>query len=136
MSVLIRFFVFTVGALLTFGIRLVSADSIWVVNPINNDWNTAANWNPAVVPNGPSDTASFTTSNITQISSSQTVQLDGLTSGSGASLYSVTADLVFYGVGVLNASGAAQNIVASESITFTGGSTAGSQVTYAQHGTL
>jgi hypothetical protein len=27
------------------------------LNPINNDWNTAANWTPETVPNGPEDTA-------------------------------------------------------------------------------
>lgn len=112
--------------------------STWSVNPTNNDWNTADNWVPADVPNGTYDTASFATSNITQISTSETVQLHSLTFEPGASAYTLTRALVFsgfYGAGVINDSGVTQNIVASESLTFTDSSTAGSEVVYSQHGT-
>jgi hypothetical protein len=35
----------------------VHADSAtWNLNPATNDWNTANNWTPATVPNGPADT--------------------------------------------------------------------------------
>ncbi len=35
----------------------------WNVNPATSDWNTAANWTPNTVPNGPTDTATFPSSN-------------------------------------------------------------------------
>lgn len=36
------------------------ADSTtWDLNPTSGDWNTAANWTPTTVPNGPTDIATF-----------------------------------------------------------------------------
>jgi hypothetical protein len=44
-------------------LNAVWADSAtWNLHPISNDWNTAANWTPATVPNGPADIATFSTS--------------------------------------------------------------------------
>lgn len=44
-----------VGAL-----NAVYADSAtWRMNPMSGDWNTAANWTPNTVPNGPDDIATF-----------------------------------------------------------------------------
>ena len=35
-----------------------AGSATWNLNPTSNDWNTAANWTPMTVPNGPSDEAS------------------------------------------------------------------------------
>jgi autotransporter-associated beta strand protein len=53
-----------VGVLILFAILLAPkparADSAtWNLNPISNDWNTATNWTPNTVPNGPEDVATF-----------------------------------------------------------------------------
>ena len=46
---------FSLGAL-----NVVYADSAtWSMNPISSDWNTAENWTPPTVPNGPDDIATF-----------------------------------------------------------------------------
>ena len=31
----------------------------WDLDPISGDWNTAANWTPNGIPNGPADIATF-----------------------------------------------------------------------------
>ena len=36
-----------------------AGSATWNSNPVSNDWNTAANWTPATVPNGPEDIATF-----------------------------------------------------------------------------
>src|SRR5436309_2138191 len=46
----------------------VYADSAtWRMNPMSGDWNTAANWTPDTVPNGPDNIATFGLSNQTAI---------------------------------------------------------------------
>src|SRR5439155_17434789 len=37
-----------------------AGSATWNLNPMSGDWNTAANWTPATVPNSPADTASYT----------------------------------------------------------------------------
>ncbi len=46
-----------------------AGSATWNLNPTSGDWNTAANWTPATVPNGPADTATFDISNTTGMSS-------------------------------------------------------------------
>ena len=56
------------------------ADSAtWNLNPTSGDWNTAANWTPMAVPNGPSDTATFALSNVTNISVSADTEVNTVT---------------------------------------------------------
>jgi len=40
----------------------------WDLDPISGDWNTAGNWTPNGVPNGPGDIATFGLSNTTGVS--------------------------------------------------------------------
>jgi hypothetical protein len=44
----------------------------WTRNPTNNDWNTAANWAPAEVPDTSSEAAEFGPSAITDIVTTST----------------------------------------------------------------
>src|SRR3954470_19181205 len=72
--------------------HLVYAGSAtWNLNPTSGDWNTAANWTPATVPNGASDTATFGTSNTTSVTASTTIVVDSVVFSPGASVFSVTA---------------------------------------------
>src|SRR6266481_3650029 len=50
----------------------------WNLNPTTGDWNVAANWTPAAVPNGVSDIATFGMSNTTHVSLSATTDLDSI----------------------------------------------------------
>jgi autotransporter-associated beta strand protein len=100
-----------------------AASGTWVLNPINNDWNMAANWSSNTVP-GATDTATFALSNITEISVSSGGDVGGIVFGQGASAYSVTAlpaqFLVFRGI-VNNGSTASQRFVAAADAAGNGG---------------
>src|SRR6266513_4175525 len=92
------------------------ADSAtWKSSPATGDWNTAANWTPMTVPNGPSDTATFATSNRTAVSLSAYTEVNGIVFNAGASAFTITASpsfsLTISGVGITNNSGIVQNFV-------------------------
>src|SRR5438094_1295377 len=90
-----------------------AGSATWSLNPTNGDWNTAANWTPPTVPNGPGDFASFATSTITDVSRSAATELDGVVFDSGASAFHINASpaapLTFSGTGVTNNSTSVQN---------------------------
>ena len=73
----------------------------WNLNPVSEDWNTAENWTPAVVP---TNIATFNASNQTDISVSQFLSYaDSLVFSTGASAYTITllsaTSLDIYGEG-------------------------------------
>jgi hypothetical protein len=112
----------------------------WDLDPISGDWNTAANWTPMAVPNGPADTATFGLSNMTNVSISEDTEVNGIAFNSAATNpYTITANpgltLTISGVGVTNNSGITQrvNIPVDASnnggtIAFSNSATAGSNV--------
>jgi hypothetical protein len=126
---------------LTAQVRASSAT--WNANPVNGDWNNASNWTPNTVPNGPADTATFSTSSITDISIGGAVELSSMAFGSGASTYTITSapggassSLAFSGSGITNNFRVAENFVAATdsagghgTITFTGSSAPGGDMT-------
>ena len=68
------------------------ADSAtWNLNPTNGDWNTAANWTPATVPNGPNDVATFDISDITDVTVSTTTEVNAIVFDPGASAFTITS---------------------------------------------
>ena len=77
----------------------------WNLNPSNGDWNTAANWTPATVPNSPTDVATFVISNTTDVSLSANVEVDSIIFDPGASLYTLSvgfpANLTLAGAGIV-----------------------------------
>src|SRR6266850_2017011 len=89
-----------------------ASSATWDLNPGSGDWNTAANWTPATVPNGSADTATFAVSNTTAISISANTTVDGITFAPGASSFTITASpffaLTISGVGITNNSGTTQ----------------------------
>jgi autotransporter-associated beta strand protein len=93
------------------------ADSAqWNLNPRSGDWDTAANWRPIGVPNGPADIATFALSNTTHVSISDDTEVNGIIFTSAATNpYTVTASpeltLTISGVGIKNNSGIAQKFV-------------------------
>ena len=95
------------------------ADSAtWKSSPATGDWNTAANWTPMTVPNGPSDTATFATSNRTAVSLSAYTEVNGIVFNAGASAFTITVSpanlgrlLTISGVGITNDSGVIQHFV-------------------------
>ncbi len=128
-------------ATLLLAVSAVYADSAtWNVHPVDGDWSNPANWTPATVPNGPSDTATFASSGVTDVSISALVQLDGIVFDVGADAFTITniprVVLTIRGAGITNNSGVLQNFVNEESprsagqLYFTNSATAGDSVTY------
>jgi autotransporter-associated beta strand protein len=95
----------------------LAGSATWNLNPGKGDWNTATNWMPATVPNGPTDTATFGVSNLTGVSISgpTSTEVDGIVFNAGASAFTITVSplisLYFEGVGITNNSGITQNFV-------------------------
>ena len=116
---------------------LQAGSATWQLDPADNDWNSAGNWMPNSVPNGPSDIASFDVSNQTEVSVTEPTEVDDLVFAPGASAFQMTAQtsaaLTLSGAGISNNSGLEQNFVAATSpgtntvgtIAFTRSATAG-----------
>jgi hypothetical protein len=113
----------------------------WDLDPISGDWNTAPNWTPMGVPDGPADIATFGLSHTTDVSISADTEVNGITFTSAATNpYTITASLDFgkltiSGVGIVNNSGIAQNFVNNGGnfggqISFTNNATAGSSTVF------
>lgn len=107
---------------LAFLIALQSAfagSATWNLNPTSSDWNTAANWTPATVPN---DIATFGFSTITDVQASAEVRVNSIVFNPGASSYPISAspDFAFTisGTGIVNNSGLPQNFVSIHKPTF------------------
>jgi autotransporter-associated beta strand protein len=122
----------------------LSAQSVWAgsatwkTNPPTNDWNTANDWSPAAIPNGPSDTATFGTSSQTAVSLAANFdEVNGIAFNPGASVFTITAQaagsLYISGTGIVNNSSVTQNFVAVDnysSITFANSATAGTNTNF------
>lgn len=130
-----------IGSLILLFPALAYADSAqWNLNPTSGDWNTADNWTPMTVPNGPGGVATFGLSNTTNVSISVDTEVSGITFTLAATNpYSITAspELTFTisGVGITNNSGIAQEFVTAVDgssnfgrIVFTDTATAGTAV--------
>ena len=105
-------------SVLIFGLTNISlraGSATWLASPVSGDWNTALNWSPSTIPNGPTDTATFATSSTTSISLSDDTEVNGVVFDTGASSYTITNPghlaLTISGVGVTNNSGLTQNFV-------------------------
>jgi hypothetical protein len=82
----------------------------WDLDPISGDWNTAANWTPDGIPNGPADTATFGLSNTTDVSISEDTEVTGITfTPAATNPYSISVSsgltLTLSGNGITNNSG-------------------------------
>src|SRR2546423_2468957 len=122
-----------------------AGSATWNLNPETNDWNTAANWTPNTIPNGPSDIATFGVSNTTSIT---LTQFDNTTANivfnPGARAFTITApadvSLDFGTTGITNNSGITQNFAAGPGgsgigeLTFQGNATAGSGTVFTAYG--
>jgi hypothetical protein len=82
----------------------------WDLDPISGDWNTAANWTPIGVPNGPSDVATFDLSQTTDVSISVNTEVNSIIFTSAATNpYTISVSfgftLTLSGTGIINNSG-------------------------------
>lgn len=92
-----------------------AGSATWNLDPTSGDWNTAANWTPATVPNGPADIATFDQSNTPDLVTPVDIQLNSMVFDPAASGFTITAALnsriTFSGAGIINNSGVAQNFM-------------------------
>jgi autotransporter-associated beta strand protein len=136
---------------LALAIHAYADSATWNLNPISSDWNTATNWTPNTVPNGPADVATFGQSNITAVSISAGAEVNAITFDPGASAFTITLPspnqsntliLTVSGAGIINNSGITQNFIATSPdveatvIQFTGNATAGDLATFTNEGSL
>src|SRR6516165_8561644 len=83
----------------------------WDLDPISGDWNTADNWTPNGVPNGPADVATFGLSNTTDVSlSTRPIEVNSIIfTAAATNPYTITCGAGFRldisGTGVANNSG-------------------------------
>ncbi|PYJ79345.1 MAG: hypothetical protein DME69_05020 [Verrucomicrobia bacterium] len=125
-----------------------AGSATWSATPLTGDWNTATNWMPPTIPNGPADVATFDVSNTTDISVSTGTEVNSIVFNSGASAFSITVmpgfTLATSGAGIINDSGRQQNFITgvddfliggeAGNISFTGTATAGSQSVFTVRG--
>ncbi len=101
----------------------------WLAAPATNDWNTATNWTPNVVPELPGDTAIFGVSATLNPTINTAIAPDGITFNLGASTYTIenVAGITFFGAGILNNSVATQtiNVADFSAMDFFGSATGG-----------
>jgi len=120
------------------GIALAGS-ATWQSNPATGDWNTAANWTPATVPNGLSDVATFAVSSQTQVNVSSSITLSGIVFQPNASAFTITtsssfASILINGAGVTNNAAIAQNFIIGAvgrdqgELDFAGSATAGNAI--------
>ncbi len=111
----------------------------WNLNPATGDWNTAANWSPATVPNGPADTATFNFSNQTALSLSASTEVNGIVFNPGASAYNIFIPdgtrLTLSGSGISSSATAVETILNESELIFLGNAKAGSAVLSNRGGT-
>jgi autotransporter-associated beta strand protein len=118
-----------------------AGSATWSANPVSGDWNTAANWTPNTVPNGPDDVATFGVSNITAVTVSTAIEVNSIVFDSGASPFTINPNghlVTISGAGVMNNSGITQNFVMPTAgfFYFEGSATAGDSVQYTVTGAL
>src|SRR5437763_10734686 len=86
-----------------------AGSATWKRNPTSGDWNTAGNWTPPSVPNGPDDVATFATSNKVSVSPSAHTEVNEIIFNPSASAYTISSNpaglLTISGRGITNDSG-------------------------------
>jgi autotransporter-associated beta strand protein len=89
-----------------------AGSATWNFNPISGNWNNAANWTPATVPNGPADTATFVTTRQNLVTTTQPTEVNSIVFSSGATGFLIKsgagAPLTISGTGAVNNSGITQ----------------------------
>jgi len=107
-----------------------AGSATWNSNPATSDWNTATNWTPQSVPNGPADTATFAGANRKNVNISSGIEVTGIVFNAGASAFTFTqsneVDITLSGSGITNNSGVSQSFAPfyNTTIAFTNAATA------------
>ena len=116
-----KFPILSCATILTLALGALNAvyagSATWNNNPTSGDWNNAANWMPATVPNGAHNIATFDVSNVTDVSVQASDILKGMTFHPHASPFTISIGSVEVGsltlgsAGIVNNSGTTQNLL-------------------------
>ncbi len=101
--------VFYLLGFLLLSLRVAEAESAtWKLDPTSADWNTAANWTPVTVPNGPTDIATFSLTSNSAVDVSAETLVGSIVFTPEANAYTITAQpgavLTIGGTGIDNQS--------------------------------
>jgi autotransporter-associated beta strand protein len=118
-----------------------AGSATWKPHSVSGDWNTATNWRPRTIPNGPSDIATFGVSDTTDLSLTAQIEVDSVVFNPGASAFTVTGTypgrFTFSGAGITNNAGVTQSFVGDgyypEGLAFHNQANAGSQTVLTTH---
>ncbi len=83
----------SVAAILTLLFSTASSSfagsATWKQSPASGDWFTATNWTPRTIPNGPGDTATFASSNQTDVLVTTDIEVNGIVFKPRASAFTI-----------------------------------------------
>jgi autotransporter-associated beta strand protein len=130
-----------VGMLVFFVATAAFAGSAtWKASPGSGNWNVAANWTPATIPNGAADTATFAVSNIRRVFFAADTEVNAIVFNAGASPFTLVNQaptLTISGNGITNNSGIVQNFTPGPGqIIFTNSATAGALTSFTNGGAI
>jgi autotransporter-associated beta strand protein len=121
-----------------------ASSATWNLHPTSSNWNTAANWTPATVPNGPADIATFSPSSRSTVSLANVhIEVASLIFDTVATNYTILTgfgELTIGDAGIVNNSGKLQTFIAGVAsglageIIFTGNAHAGSLTQFTMQG--
>lgn len=136
-----RALLLSIALVLCIAAKAPAGSATWNLDPASGNWNTATNWTPATVPNGPSDITTFDISNTTSIALSANVEVNGIVYNPGASAFTTSVPysqvLTVSGSGITNNSGVRQNFSVGTNpaeIIFTNSATCGTQTSFTTAG--
>jgi hypothetical protein len=116
-----------------------AGSATWGVTPTNGDWNTATNWQPATVPNGPADQATFGVSSILSLFTSAATEVNSIIYNAGANAFTISPNPAFpftiSGAGITNSSTALQTFIGGN-IAFTNSASAGALTGFTAPGAI
>jgi len=90
---------------------IYAGSATWNVNPATNDWNTATNWTPITIPNGPDDTATFGNTIVPNVVIHSDVEVNAVVFTDQAVSYTITdgdpstgnvVNFTISGIGIVN----------------------------------
>jgi hypothetical protein len=143
-----RAFLPSTAAILTLLLSTASSSfagsATWKASAANDEWFDMNNWVQRTIPNSPSDTATFASSNRTSIDIAFNVEVNGIVFNPGASAFTIATNptavptITISGVGITNNSGIVQNFLLNRGaaqMEFLNSATAGSLTAFTNFAT-
>lgn len=107
----LRPILYSLGCIFFLPLPAYAGSATWSASPATSDWNTAANWTPATVPNGPNDVATFLKSSTITLGPTVATEVDSIIFSAERffTIQPTTGSLTISGAGIINNSSLTQN---------------------------